>query len=548
MSDPWWRGATIYQVYIRSFADGNGDGVGDLAGLRAHLGYLRDLGADAVWINPWYVSPMADGGYDVADYRDIDPVFGTLASAGKLIKEAHDRGLRVIADIVPNHCSSRHPWFRAALAAGRGSAARARFIFRPGNGTDGELPPNDWKSSFGGSAWTRVTEPDGTPGEWYLHLFAPDQPDFDWESAEVRAEFHDILRFWLDRGIDGFRIDAADTLAKEPALPDLAALPTGAPSPQRGQAAAHEIYRGWRQVLDSYPGDRVLIGEIWLDLRRRAAYHAPDELHTSFSFDLIRRPWKAPAIRQVVEAAIESAISTGAPATWVLGNHDVTRVVTRYGRRDTRYLPGVQAAGLATDHALGTMRARAAALLTLALPGSVCVYQGDELGLWEVEDLPAELLQDPVWESSGHTDRGRDGCRVPMPWSGSAPPFGFGQDEAAAAPWLPQPGGWRDLTVAAEEADPDSTRSLYRDALRIRRAEPGLGDGPMTWLDAQRDVLCFGRPGGFACVINFSDEPASLPQYREVLLATRALAPGPDNARRLPPDAAVWLRTTPRSR
>ncbi len=543
MSDPWWRGAAIYQVYIRSFADGDGDGVGDLAGLRAHLGYLRDLGADAVWINPWYVSPMADGGYDVADYRDIDPVFGTLADAAEFIEQAHGYGLRVIADIVPNHCSSRHPWFRAALAAGRGSAERARFIFRPGKGANGASPPNDWRSSFGGPAWTRVTEADGGPGEWYLHLFAPDQPDFNWENPQVRAEFQDILRFWLDRGVDGFRVDAADTLAKDPALPDVAAAPAGAPNPQRGQAGAHEIYRGWRRVLDAYPDDRVLIGEIWLDLRHRAAYHAPDELHTSFSFDLIGRPWSAQAIRQVIEATIGSAITTGAPATWVLGNHDVTRVVTRYGRVDTRYVAGVQATGLTSDHALGTKRARAAALLTLALPGSVCIYQGDELGLWEVTDIPADRLADPVWESSGHTDRGRDGCRVPMPWSGRATPFGFSPDDAAAPPWLPQPAAWRDLTVAAERADPGSTLTLYRDALRLRHAEPGLGDGPMTWLAPDRDVLAFSRPGGFVCVINFSDQPASLPPHREVLLVSLPLAPGPDDGRLLPPGAAAWLRT-----
>ena len=544
MTDPWWRGAAIYQVYIRSFADSGGDGVGDIAGMRARLGYLRDLGVDAVWINPWYVSPMVDGGYDVADYRDIDPVFGTLADAEDYIREAHGHRLRVIVDMVPNHCSSSHPWFRAALAAGPGSAERARFIFRPGKGTNGELPPNDWVSGFGGPAWTRVSEVDSRPGDWYLHLFAADQPDFNWENPEVRAEFHDILRFWLDRDVDGFRIDAADTLVKDPALPDMAAVPAGAPSPQRGQAASHEIFRGWHRVLAAYPGDRVLIGEIWLNLPDRAAYHAPDELHTSFSFDLIRHPWSAPGMRQVIDATLESATATGAPPTWLLGNHDVTRVVTRYGRDDTRLVPAVRAADIPTDHALGTRRARAAALLTLALPGSVCIYQGDELGLWEVEDIPAGQLRDPVWEASGHTDRGRDGCRVPMPWFGDAAPFGFSPD-GAAEPWLPQPAAWRDLTVAAQEPDPASTLRLYRDALRIR-AEAALGEGPMTWLETERGALAFSRPGGLACAVNLSDHPGkltALARHHEVLLASAPLEGSPDDGRLLPPDTAVWLRT-----
>jgi len=539
MDHPWWRGAAVYQVYIRSFADGSGDGVGDIAGLRSRLGYLRDLGVDAVWINPWYVSPMADAGYDVADYRDIDPLFGTLAQAEAFIDEAHGHGLRVIVDIVPNHCSSRHPWFPAALAAGPGSAERARFFFRPGKGGRGEVPPNDWTSSFGGPAWTRITEADGTPGQWYLHLYAPEQPDFNWDNPEVRAEFHDILRFWLDRGADGFRIDAADRLAKDPALPDMASLADGAPRPERGQPGAHEIYRGWRRVVGEYPGDRVLVGEIWMDLQHRAAYHAPGELHTSFSLDLLFSPWNASELRGVIDAALESGAATGAPATWVLSNHDVTRVVTRYGRKDTRFvsytITSDGSAGQA-DLILGTRRARAAALLTTALPGGVYVYQGDELGLWEVEDIPFEQLRDPVWERSGHTDKGRDGCRVPLPWSGSAPPFGFSPDQAP--PWLPQPAAWRRLTAAAQRADPGSTLSLYRDALRIRRAEPGLGDGPMTWLASEPEVLAFTRPGGFACVVNLSGVATELTGHRGVLLAS-----GPLDDGMLPPDTAAWLRT-----
>jgi alpha-glucosidase len=546
MGHPWWRDAAVYQIYIRSFCDGNGDGLGDIAGMRSRLGYLRDLGVDAVWVNPWYVSPMADGGYDVADYRDIDPAFGTLAGAVAFIEEAHRLGIRVLVDIVPNHCSSSHPWFRAALAAGPGSAERARFHFRPGKGAHGELPPNDWKSSFGGPAWTCVAGPDGAPGEWYLHLFAPQQPDFNWDNPEVRSEFHDILRFWLDRGADGFRIDAADRLAKDPAYPDVGGTVGGAaegmPSPMRGYPAAHDIYRGWRQVVDSYPGDRVLVGEIWMDLEHRAVYHGPGELNTSFALDLLWSPWSAPGMRRVIDANLESEAATGAPPTWVLDNHDVTRVVTRYGRKDTRFVHrGAPAHGPAgrSGHALGTRRARAAALLIMALPGGVYIYQGDELGLWEVEDLPAEVLEDPVWESSRHIDPGRDGCRVPLPWSGAAPPFGFSPDGSSAAPWLPQPADWRTLTAEAQATVPDSTLSLYRAALRLRRAEPGLGDGPMAWMESGSDVLAFTRPQGFACVVNFSDSPVKLPDHREVLLAS-----GPVENGGLAPSTAAWLRTS----
>src|SRR6266536_1730772 len=510
MSDPWWRGAAVYQVYIRSFADGNADGIGDIPGLHSRLGYLSDLGVDAVWISPWYVSPMVDAGYDVTDYRDIDPTFGTLRNAEAFIDAAHHHGLRVIVDMVPNHCSAAHPWFRAALSADPGSAERQRFYFRPGKGTHGELPPNDWTSGFGGPAWSRVTEPDGVPGEWYLHLYAPEQPDFNWDNPEVRSEFLDILRFWLDRGVDGFRIDAADRLAKDPALPDVAAVIEEAPGPERG-----------------YP----------------AAYHAPGELHTSFSLDLMCSPWDGPALRAVIDANLESSAATGTPLTWVLGNHDATRVVTRYGREDTRF---VQVGGTGgdhgrpaghSDHALGTRRARAAALLIMALPGGLYLYQGDELGLWEVEDIAPELIADPVWERSGHTDRGRDGCRVPLPWSGSAAPFGFSPDHADSPPWLPQPAAWRSLTAAAQSADPDSTLGLYRAALRIRRAEPGLGDGPLTWLPSGRDVLAFGRPGEFACAVNLSAGPIELPAHRSVVLTSGPLAGG-----LLPPDTAAWLR------
>jgi alpha-glucosidase len=531
---PWWRSAVIYQVYPRSFADGNGDGTGDIAGLRSRLGHLAGLGVDALWLSPWYVSPLADGGYDVADYRDIDPAFGTLDEAEALIREAHTQGLRVIVDLVPNHCSDRHPWFQAALAAGPGAPERELFHFRAGRGPNGELPPNDWPSHFGGPAWSRTAD-----GSWYLHMFAPEQPDWNWENPEVRAEFLSVLRFWLDLGVDGFRIDVTDHLVKEDGLPDAAGHHHD-PHPWRDQEGVHEIYRSWRKVLDSYPGERAFVAELWEENPERfARYLRQDELHTAFNFPLLRSPWNAGAFREVIDATLAAHALVDAPATWVLSNHDTTRHVTRYGRSDTSYdFDRAARHGLPVDLALGTRRARAAALLMLALPGGAYVYQGDELGLWEVEDIPDELRQDPTWLRSGGADRGRDGCRVPLPWEGDEPPFGFSPGGASAAPWLDvQPDTWRELTVAAQTGDPASQLELYRAALRLRRALPGLGDGPMRWRENAPEVLDFARPGGFRCVVNLGPEPVRLPAAPEVLLAS-----GPLPAGELPSDTAVWLR------
>jgi alpha-glucosidase len=541
----WWRDAAIYQVYLRSFADADGDGIGDLAGVRARLGHLDDLGVDAIWLNPWYPSPMADAGYDVADYRDIEPVFGTLAEAEKVIAEAHDLGIRVIIDLVPNHCSDAHPWFAQALAAGPGSPERELFWFRPGRGPGGDEPPTDWASNFGGPAWTRVREPDGRPGEWYLHLFTPQQPDLNWDHPLVRAEFEDILRFWLDRGIDGFRIDVADALVKESTLPDLVACAAG-DVPYHDRDGVHDIYREWRRITDEYPGERVFVGEMWLpDPDRLARYLRPDELHCAFNFEFLRAPWEAAALRAVIDATIAAHSPVGAAPTWVLSNHDVTRHVTRYGRADTSFDFGHRQHGVPSDRELGTRRARAAALLSLALPGGVYVYQGEELGLWEVEDIPDDLRQDPVWERSAHTDRGRDGCRVPLPWAGTAPPFGF-SPVPAAPPWLPQPPEWASHTVQAQDGDPGSMLELYRAALRIRRAHPALGDGGLRWAspDPGPGVLCFTRDPGFTCVVNLSGSPVGLPPHESVLLTSSAPVGEALDGGLLPPDAAVWLRTT----
>ncbi|WNI15259.1 glycoside hydrolase family 13 protein [Streptomyces sp. ITFR-21] len=533
----WWRGAVIYQVYPRSFADSNGDGTGDLAGVRSRLPYLAELGVDALWFNPWYPSPMADGGYDVADYRDIDPVFGTLAEAEKLISEAVALGIRTIIDIVPNHISAAHPWFREALAAGPGSAARERFWFRPGRGEHGELPPNNWPSQFGGPAWTRTTEPDGTPGDWFLNLFDSEQPDLNWNHPEVRAEHEDILRFWFDRGAGGVRIDSAAMVTKDPLLPDLTDDPA-APHPYIDRDDLHEIYRGWRRIADAYDNTRILVGEVWLpDAERFALYLRPDEMHTAFNFDFLACPWEAARLRTSINTTLAAHEPVNAPATWVLCNHDVTRTVTRYGRADTRFDFATKAFGIPTDLELGTRRARAAALLTLALPGSVYVYQGEELALPEVEDIPTEKLQDPMYLRSGGTDPGRDGCRVPIPWSGASSPFGFSPD-GSAEPWLPQPADWAARTAEIQSADPASMLSLYRAALRLRRAEPGLGDGPLGWLESAPEVLAFRRGENFVCLLNLGTEPAELPDHEELLLTSGPLA----EDGRVPADTAVWLR------
>ncbi len=469
---------------------------------------------------------MVDGGYDVADYRAVDPAFGTLDEAEKLIADAAELGIRVIVDIVPNHVSDQHPWFRAALAAGPGSPERGRFHFRPGRGPDGELPPNDWPSQFSGSTWTRVPD-----GEWYLHLFAPEQPDLNWAHPDVRREHEDVLRFWFGRGVAGIRIDSAALLVKDPALADFREGVD--PHPYIDQDEVHDIYRSWRAIADEYAG--VFVGEVWLpDAERFARYLRPDELHTAFNFAFLTCPWEPERLRRAIDATLAEHAPVGAPATWVLSNHDVTRTVTRYGREDTGFDFARKAFGIPTDLALGTRRARAAALLTLALPGSVYLYQGEELGLPEA-DIPLDRIQDPMHFRSGGTDPGRDGCRVPMPWAAGEPWCGFG---SASEPWLPLPADWAGYAVDRQRADPGSMLSLYRQALLLRRAGDGFGDGPMAWLPAEEGVLAFSRPHGLLCVVNLAARPAVLPPHERVLLCSGRL--DPDG--RLPQDTAVWLR------
>jgi alpha-glucosidase len=528
----WWRTAVIYQVYVRSFADGNGDGIGDLAGVRSRLPYLRALGVDAIWFTPWYRSPLADGGYDVEDYREIDPRFGTLAEAELLIEEALAHGIRTIVDIVPNHVSDRHPWFQEALAAGPGSAARERFWFHPGRGVHGEGVPTDWVSSFQGQTWTRTEDAAGDPGEWYLHLFTPQQPDLNWTHPDVRREHEDVLRFWFDRGVAGVRIDSAALPVKDPALPDLPVgpAPAAADHPHIDRDELHDIYRDWRAVADEYEGERVLVGEVWLDdAERFARYLRPGEMHTAFNFGFMTQPWSAAAMRASITRTLAEHAPVGAPATWVLSNHDVTRPVTRYGRADSAFAFDRKRFGTPTDPERGLRRARAAALLVAALPGSLYVYQGDELGLPEVE-LPREVIEDPMHFRSDGVDPGRDGCRVPLPWGGEASPYGFG-----GRPWLPQPTDWSTLTVEAQERDPDSTLNLYRASIALRRTVPDLVDGALEWLELGADVLAFRRGDGVVSVTNLGSAEVPLPAHRDVLLASAPLRG------MLPPDSTAWL-------
>ncbi|MGH3558958.1 MAG: glycoside hydrolase family 13 protein [Mycobacterium sp.] len=517
--EPWWSRAVFYQVYPRSFADSSGDGVGDLDGVLSRLDYLDLLGIDAIWMNPVTVSPMADHGYDVADPRDVDPLFGGLAALERLIAAAHQRGIKITMDLVPNHTSSAHPWFQAALAAGLGTAARNRYIFRDGRGRDGSQPPNNWVSVFGGPAWTRVSEPDGNPGQWYLHLFDSDQPDLNWDNPEVFDDFEKTLRFWLERGVDGFRIDVAHGMAKPADLPDMQYLDNRllraeGEDPRFDNPNVHAIHRDIRTVIDEYPG-ALTIGEVWVhDNARWAEYLRADELHLGFNFRLVQADFDAADIRDAIENSLAAAALENATPTWTLANHDVDREVTRYG-----------------GGPVGLDRARAMAMVMLALPGAAFIYNGQELGLPNVE-LPDEVLQDPTWERSGHTERGRDGSRVPIPWHGDTPPFGF---SVRTDTWLPMPPEWAALTVDKQLADADSTLSFFRRALELRRGRVEFTGVEIEWLAAPRTALIFRRRGGLMCVLNAGRRPIALPDG-ELLLASAPLVDG-----ELPPNAAAWL-------
>ncbi|MEI8066908.1 MAG: glycoside hydrolase family 13 protein [Actinomycetes bacterium] len=545
---PWWRDAVTYQIYIRSFADANGDGKGDVEGIRSKLPYLKQLGVDAIWITPWYPSPQNDHGYDVADYMDIEPDYGTLAQAEQLIKEAHDLGIKFIVDIVPNHSSDQHAWFQDALYSAPGSAERHRYIFREGKGENGELPPNNWQAVFGGPAWHRVTEANGRPGQWYLHLFAVEQPDLNWENPEVREHFEQVLKFWLDRGVDGFRIDVAHGMVKEPGLPDITTDPEllkVQKMPYWDQDGVHEIYRAWRKILDSYPGDRMAVAEAWVSPESLPLYLRDDELANSFNFTFLDSKWDRKILKKNINTSIKNLKGIDAPSSWVFNNHDVTRSVTRFDL-------GLKGGGVSTikerfgktkkfNAERGVKRARAGAMLMLALPGGAYIYQGEELGLPEVVDIPKDRLTDPRWKMSDYTDPGRDGCRVPLPWgSTEAGSFGFSSNPALGATesWLPQPSWWGQYGADAQDTNPESTLNVYRKALAIRKSEEGLGDGKLEWIDFGKDVLAFSRPGKFVCIVNFG-KSIKLPKGAEVLHSSSQL-----DGNKIPSDTTVWLRAS----
>ena len=545
---PWWRDAVTYQIYPRSFADANGDGIGDVEGIRSRLPYLKQLGIDAIWISPWYPSPQHDHGYDVADYMDIEPAYGTLAQAEQLIKETHEHGIKFIVDIVPNHTSSEHKWFQAALKAAPGSQERERFIFRDGKGENGELPPNNWEAVFGGPAWERITEADGTLGQWYLHLFAVEQPDLNWENQEVKDHLEDVLKFWLDRGVDGFRIDVAHGMVKEAGLPDIrhdvtAAMLGTEHKPFWDQEGVHDIYRSWRKIFDSYPGDRMGVAEAWVfPASRIARYVRPDELQNSFNFEMLTTLWDAKQIKSKIDSSIEALAEVGAPTSWVFNNHDVVRSIDRLDlglTNDGTSTFTRQGDPAKFNVARGTLRARSATLMTLALPGGTYLYQGEEIGLPEVRDIPEDRLTDPRWKMSGYVDRGRDGCRVPLPWTADPKGgFGFSTNDSLKLheSWLPQSPWMGDFAVDTQDGVEGSTLTMYRTALAIRKTEAGLGDGPMEWIQTGADVVAFKRPGNFACYINFG-APLELPSDSQILIAS-----GPISGHTLPTDTAVWVR------
>lgn len=585
---PWWVDAVIYQVYPRSFADADGDGMGDLRGVTSRLDYLAQLGVDAIWLSPFYLSPQHDAGYDVADYRAVDPRFGTLADADEMIAAAHEAGIRVVVDLVPNHTSSEHAWFQAALAAAPGSPERARYHFAEGRGEHGELPPNNWESTFGGGAWTRVTEADGTPGQWYLHLFDTTQPDLNWENEEVREEFRSILRFWLDRGVDGFRVDVAHGLIKQPGYPDAEhsrmgmvtdagedADPTFDPdtfeplTPFMDQDRVHEVYRDWRRVLDSYDHEPMMVAEAWVaPLSRMFRYVRPGEMHQTFNFTYLMAGWDAASLTHAIDRSFEQAGRVGAPNTWVLSNHDTVRHASRYGLADpSSYPAGITAEDEQPDEAVGRRRARAAAMVELGLPGSAYIYQGDELGLPEHTTLAAEHRQDPYFFRTDGKEPGRDGCRIPLPWAADEPSYGFSTPadddgpasaaEGVAAPWLPQPASFRALAADRQVGVEGSVFELYRRLLQIR-GELDLGTGTFAWSehhDPTRGVLAFtvtsgggrhlgsGEPIPARTVLvmaNLSTDPVDLPTGHSRALFSLEEAEAVQDGR-LAHDAAAWL-------
>lgn len=544
----------------RSFADASGDGLGDLRGIASRVDYLRELGIDAVWLSPFYPSALADGGYDVDDYRDVDPRLGTLEDFDAMLAALHEAGIRVIVDIVPNHTSDRHRWFREALASPKGSKERGRYVFRDGRGERGEEPPSDWISYFGGPAWEPVGD-----GQWYLHLFAKEQPDLNWDEPEVNEEFLTTLRFWSDRGVDGFRVDVAQLLLKDipedpqqimsKAEADAIDRTTGE-HPFEERPGVHEIYATWREVFDSYDPPRTAVAEAWVSSpEQRARFARQDSLGQSFNFDLLEADFDAEQFRSIIEKNLAISEASGSSTTWVLSNHDVVRHATRYGLDPVAgtgrkggaqwLLEGGAADAVRAD--AGLRRARAASMLLMALPGCTYMYQGEELGLHEVGDLDPDSRQDPTFLRNPGVDVGRDGCRVPIPWSRGGASLGFGETDAA--PHLPQPEWFASSSVEAEDGDPASTLSLYRRALELRRILQA--DEELEWLETGAEgVLAFRRPSGWVSVTNFGAEPAPLPEAISESGAELLLSSGPETGEQtpaevpgeVPGETTLWLR------
>ena len=565
VNQPWWRNAVIYQVYVRSFADGNGDGAGDLFGLLDHLEYIASLGVDGIWLNPCYPSPQMDHGYDVSDYFDIEPAYGDLEIFDHLMMRANKLGLRILMDVVPNHCSDQHAWFTEAVAAGRGSRERERFWFREGQGVDGELPPNNWKAVFGGGAWSRITEPDGSPGQWYLHTFTPWQPDFNWLNEDVVDYFDRMLRFWFDRGVDGFRVDAVTVVGKHPDLPNAPDTPAGMTEMAAWASnpytlfwpSANDIWRHWREVIDQYERDNpirelVTVAEAYTPGRPDLLlkFVEPDQFHQSFTFDLLLSPWNAQSFHKTAAKSYRSLHASGSSITWALNNHDVHRVVTRYGRTDAHLTSSWTGNNLVNSDAsvdleMGHRRARAAALLILGLPGAVYLYMGEELGLPEVLDIPDSARQDPIFARTEGREKGRDGCRVPMPWtSGSANLNGFSTSTSVEA-WMPQPAGWGEMSVEVQEQLGDSMLNLYRQALQLRPRLVDEGKDIEFVGDGADGLFSFTR-GSCAVIVNtsadFVEIPATLTDNRSVILeSVQGATTNRDGSKLLAGNTAVWL-------
>lgn len=541
----WWRQAAIYQIYPRSFKDSNGDGVGDLRGIINEIPYLASLNLDAVWLSPFYPSALADGGYDVDDYRDVDPLLGTLADFDEILEGLHNVGIRVFVDIVPNHSSNLHEWFKEAIASEPGSAARDRYIFRDGKGANGELPPTNWPSHFEPSAWTHEREMGGKHNQWYCHLFAKEQPDWNWDNREVEEDFLKTLKFWSDRGVDGFRIDVAHALKKDLSEPlkDQAKYP-GFNNPMSGDDVlfdrneVHEVYREWRKLFDQYNPPRVAVAEAYVRAERAWLYSQPDELGQTFNFELISANFNAAEFKSLIERNFGIAKEHGSSTTWVFSNHDKVRHATRWGLHPSVNLhKWLLSDGTShpLDREMGVQAGLAATMLILALPGCTYIYQGEELGLHEVADIPSDQIQDPQYERNNRIEKGRDGCRVPLPWKKTGPSFGFG----TGGSHLPQPAWFGDSSVEAEDGVQGSPLEIYRAALKLRREIQGPED--MTWHPTtNRNVLHFSRPNGWQSITNFGSDPYDLAQTQG--LGNFLHSSHPMDGQTLPPATTAWFK------